>query len=159
MNKFTKGWLSIVIDFKRDGSLHWEEIAWVKTFDIEDYQYVSFSVPDDWCEIMKDASRRVQMLTECIRGIHPLKDGEELNSDIAELIKDVSIDPDTAARIEEMDYDRIREIRLDWEGGYDGFCSYSPVSSCKMDADTGEVKENAGGIFYDPQSPLKAEVF
>lgn len=159
MKTFTKGTLRIVINFKRDGSIRWEGIAWAKTFDIEDYQYVSFSVPDDWREIMKDAGRRVQMLTECLRRMHPYMDHGELKPDIAELIKDVSIDPDTAARIEEMDYDRIRSIELEWEGGYDGFCSHCPVSGCKMDADTGEVKENAGVILYEPRSSFTREIF
>lgn len=159
MDNCTKGILRIVIDLKKDGSLRWEGVAWSKTFSIEDYQYVSFPVPDDWREIMKDAGRRVQMLTECLRRMHPYMDHGELKPDIAELIKDVSIDPDTAARIEELDYDRIRSIGIEWEGGYDRFSSSCPVSGCRMDADTGEVREGASFNLYEPASPLRSEIF
>lgn len=157
MKSITKCTLIIIIHLKSGGIM--DQIYWEKDFSTDDCQIVTFTVPGDWRETMKDSGRRVQMLTECLRSMHPLKDDEELNSDIAELIKDVSIDPDIAARIEELDYDNIRFIDLEWQGDFDYFYPSIPIYGCRLNVDTGEINNGTGCIICEPQSPLKAEVF
>ena len=143
-----------ILSSTHSNSFTWEGVSWHHTFDVDSFQFIYFPIPENWQEIFRDPGKRVQMLNDCIHGMYPMDPDIDLDVKAKSQLPFVSIDAETAFKIEELDYESIQSIKMSWGGSRNEWDSDCPVSICYMEMSTGKVEQIHDVIHLELRSPL-----